>query len=57
MGTHGRRGMLDWFKSNVTDQVVRHAECSVLIERAAHPAVPDAEKPEPTVIPLPAPVA
>ncbi|HVT81117.1 MAG TPA: universal stress protein [Phycisphaerae bacterium] len=33
MGTHGRHGMLKWFSSSITDQVVRYAPCSVLIAR------------------------
>ncbi len=35
MGTHGRRGLLSWFSTNVTDQVMRTGPCSVLIVRPA----------------------
>jgi nucleotide-binding universal stress UspA family protein len=31
LGTHGPRGLLKWFTSNVTDHLVRESPCSVLI--------------------------
>ena len=37
MGTHGPRGVLSWFKANVTDHVVREAPCSVLIVKNHSP--------------------
>lgn len=42
MGTHGHRGILGWFSTNVTDQVVRNVPCSVLIARSGShaPVVP-----------------
>ena len=33
MGTHGQRGLLNWFTTNVTEQIVHNAHCSVLIVR------------------------
>jgi universal stress protein A len=33
LGTHGRRGALSWFSTHLTDQIIRNAACSVLIER------------------------
>jgi nucleotide-binding universal stress UspA family protein len=35
LGTHGHRGLLHWFKTNITDHIVRDAHCSVLIERSS----------------------
>jgi nucleotide-binding universal stress UspA family protein len=46
MGTHGHRGVLHWFSSNITDQIVRGAECSVLIERAPVHAEAASSKPD-----------
>ena len=34
MGTHGRRGLLGWFTSTVTEQVIRKAPCSVLVVKS-----------------------
>jgi nucleotide-binding universal stress UspA family protein len=58
MGTHGHRGILHWFSTNITDQVVRGAGCSVLIERSPAPAVPEVATPEelPASKPLPEPL-
>ena len=44
MGTHGRRGILNWFTTNVTDEIVRSAPCSVLIVKAPQYSPPDAAK-------------
>jgi universal stress protein A len=55
MGTHGHRGMLHWFSTNVTDQIVRGAACSVLIERTPAPLEVAVEKPEEAVAAEPQP--
>lgn len=41
MGTHGPRGLLNWFTTNVTDQIVRNAPCSVLIIRTPPNETPE----------------
>lgn len=38
MGTHGRRGLLGWFTSTVTEQVIRKAPCSVLVVKSTDQA-------------------
>lgn len=31
IGTHGPRGFLNWFKTNITDGIIREAPCSILV--------------------------
>jgi universal stress protein A len=45
MGTHGPRGVLSWFTTNVTDHVVREAPCSVLIVKNRSELVTSESKP------------
>jgi nucleotide-binding universal stress UspA family protein len=38
MSSHGRTGIKRWFLGSVAEEVMRHAECPVLLHRATEPA-------------------
>jgi nucleotide-binding universal stress UspA family protein len=37
MGSHGKRGWFSWFTSNVVENVIRKAPCSVLVAKPSKP--------------------
>lgn len=37
MSSHGRTGIKRWFLGSVAEEVMRHAECPVLLHRASEP--------------------
>ncbi|MCM3880533.1 MAG: universal stress protein [Vicinamibacterales bacterium] len=44
LGSHGRTGVDRFFMGSVADAVVRHAKCSVMVERTAESSSPSLEK-------------
>jgi nucleotide-binding universal stress UspA family protein len=42
-GSHGRRGVRRWLLGSVTETIIRHAPCSVLVVHAPEPGTPESE--------------
>lgn len=50
LGTHGTTGISRWFTTSVAEEVVRQANCSVLISKASKKSLSDPPTPESSTV-------